>query len=477
MFTVQRRGAARLAAAVLASGLVAAGAIVGAGAAAADAATPSTGGATATLGGLRTAGEAVIHDAGGDRQVSAGLFEMTVDGGGSIQTYCIDIHNPTLPGAEYHEVSWGQSSLHKNKNAPKINWILQNSYPQVNDLAALARTAHIHGALTPQLAAAGTQVAIWRYSDNAKVDAVDKNAEKLADYLHGHAKNLSEPPASLSLDPPAVSGKAGDRIGPVTVHTDADSAEVGLAPSAPTGISVTDKDGRPVTAAKDGSQLYFNVPAGAADGSTSLTASATTRLPVGRAFTGVDTTSQVQILAGSSDSTVTATATGTWADKGAIPAVSAQVNCAKGGVDITAANAGDEDFTFRLAGEEHAVAPGTSQTIDVPVAEDQSYKITVSGPGGFERTFEGVLDCQTAGSGNSSPSSAPSPASAVGSSQGVTGSGASATSATGATGGNLADTGGSSATPVIAGIAIALVVVGAGAVFLLRKKKSTFTGE
>jgi TQXA domain-containing protein/LPXTG-motif cell wall-anchored protein len=474
MFTVRRRGAARLAAAVLASGLVAVGAIAGAGPVAADGAPPATGGATATLDGLRTASEAVIHDTAGSRQVSAGLFEMTVDGGGSIQTYCIDIHNPTQPSAKYREVSWGQSSLHQNRNAPKINWILQHSYPQVNDLAALAKSADVEGALTPELAAAGTQVAIWRYSDNAKVDAVNKDAEKLADYLYDNAKSLSEPAASLTLDPPAVSGKAGDRVGPVTVRTNAGPAEVTLAASAPAGIRVTDKDGNPVTTAKDGSQLYFDVPAGTEDGSTSLTASATTRLPVGRAFTGIDTTSQVQILAGSSDSTVSATATGTWAAKGAIPAVSAQVDCSNNSVDVTAANQGDEDFAFQLAGKKHAVAPGTSQTIPVPVGEDQSYKITLTGAGGFKKTFEGVLDCQTAGHGGSTPSSGSNAASAGGSGEGVTGSG---TSTAGATAGNLAETGASRATAVIAGIAVVLVVVGGGAVFLVRRKKSTSTEE
>lgn len=468
MFTVRRRGAARLAAAVLASGLVAAGAIAGAGSAAADDATPTAGGATATLGGLRTYSQAVIHGTGGDHRVSAGLFEMTVDGGGSIQTYCIDIHNPTQPSAKYKEVSWDQSSLHDNTNAPKINWILQNSYPQVNDLAALARTAGVSGALTPELAAAGTQVAIWRFSDNAKVDAVNEKAEQLAEYLEKNAKNLAEPAASLTLDPPAVSGKAGDKVGPITVHTNAGTTEVSLAPSTPSGIAITDKTGNPVTTAKNGSELYFNVPSGSADGSTSLTATATTKLPVGRAFTGTDTTSQVQILAGSSDSTVSAAATATWAKKGAIPAVSAEVNCAKGGVDVTATNEGDEAFTFQLAGKEHTVAPGKSETITVPVGEDKNYKISVTGPNGFEKTFEGVLDCQTAGDSGGTPSSSPSPASAGGSNTGTTGS---------STGGNLAETGSSSATPVIAGVAIALVVVGGGAVFLLRKKKSAPAGE
>jgi LPXTG-motif cell wall-anchored protein len=244
------------------------------------------------------------------------------------------------------------------------------------------------------------------------------------------------------------------------VHTNADTVSVGLTPSTPSGVKLVDKDGKEVTSAADGSELYFDVPAGT-EGTAALSVSATTTVPVGRAFTAVDSTSQTQILAGSSDSTVTAAATAAWAKKGAIPAVSAEVNCAKGGVDVTAANEGDEDFTFQLAGKEYTVAPGGSETITVPVAEDQAYSITITGPDDFTKTFEGVLDCETAATSSASPSSSPSAASAGGTSE-VT---------AGTTTGDLAETGASSATPVIAGVAIALLVIGGAAVFLLRKKK------
>ncbi len=69
----------------------------------------------------------------------AGLFEMSVEGGGMLQTYCVDLHNPTQRDAKYHETPWSGTSLGANKDAGRIRWILQNSYPQVNDLAALAR--------------------------------------------------------------------------------------------------------------------------------------------------------------------------------------------------------------------------------------------------------------------------------------------------------------------------------------------------
>ncbi|QIY96010.1 Cys-Gln thioester bond-forming surface protein [Streptomyces sp. S1D4-11] len=458
-WSARRRGAARLAAATLVSGLVAAGALATAGAAAADDAPQSQGGASATIGGLKTYGAAVVHDNGVDQQVSAGLFEMSVDGGGMLQTYCIDLHNPTQRDAQYQETSWSGTSLNGNKDAGKIRWILQHSYPQVNDLAALADMAGAHG-LTEQDAAAGTQVAIWRYSDGADVDALDPQAEKLADYLQKNARNVAEPKASLTLDPPAVSGHAGERLGPITVHTDADSVTVTPpADAAASGVKVVGKDGKAITSATDGSRLYFDVPKDATGGSAALTVQASTTVPVGRAFAS-GTRSQTQILAGSSESTVSATATANWAKEGAIPALSATTNCAKGGVDVTATVAGDAPFTFELVGAEHTVTAGKSLTVTVPLQEDQAYDFTLTGPNGFEKHFTGMLDCKTQGSASDITTQTvgePSPALASAASTGGT---------------NLAETGGSGATPIITGIAVALVVIGGAAVFLLRKKKA-----
>ncbi|MCX4667146.1 Cys-Gln thioester bond-forming surface protein [Streptomyces sp. NBC_01381] len=454
----RRRGTSRVAALTLATGLLAAGAIAGAGAAAADEVPQHQGGATATLGGLQTYDQAVIRDGGTSQQVPAGLFEMSVDGGGTLQSYCIDIHNPTQKDAKYQETPWSGTSLNGNKDAGRIRWILQNSYPQVNDLAALARKAGAR-ALTEQSAAAGTQVAIWRYSDGADVDALDPQAEKLADYLYKSARATAEPRASLTLDPPAVSGRAGERLGPVTVRTDADAVSVTPpADSAVSGVKIVGKNGKPVTSAANGSQLFFDVPKGTPDGSAALTVQATTTVPVGRAFAS-ETRSQTQILAGSSQSTVSATASASWAKKGAIPALSAEKNCAKSGVDITASNKGDQPFTFRLMGFKHTIEAGTSRTVTIPLQEDQPYDFTIKGPNGFEKRFKGVLDCRTEGStiGNKTqPLPDPSPASAGG----------------GTGGDDLAATGGSSATPMIAGIAVVMVVLGGAAMFLLRKKKA-----
>ncbi|MFF8543111.1 Cys-Gln thioester bond-forming surface protein [Streptomyces werraensis] len=454
------RGSARLTAGTLVTGIVATTVLAGAGTASADdpGTMPQHNGAAATIDGLKTYGVAVIHGAAGDTQVSAGLFEMSVEGGGMLQTYCVDIHTPTQQDAKYHETAWSGTSLGTNKDAGRILWILEHSYPQVNDLASLAKKAGVRGQLTEQDAAAGTQVAIWRYSDGVDVDALDPQAEQLADYLEKKAKKVAEPQASLTLDPPVVAGRPGERLGPVTVRTDARSVTVSPpADAATSGIRIVDAKGVPVTTAGNGGKLYVEVPEDAETGTAQLTVQAATSVPVGRAFVS-ESRSQTQILAGSSESTVSATASAGWTAEGAIPAVSARENCAAGAVDVTVANQGDAAFAFELAGAEYTVEAGSSHTVTVPLNEDQPYDFTVEGPGGFQQRFTGMLDCRTraaeAGATTQTLSGpTPAPVSAPD------------------TDTNLAETGASGATPWITGTAIALVVLGgAGLVFTRRRQ-------
>ncbi|MGW0579453.1 TQXA domain-containing protein [Streptomyces sp. NPDC002920] len=499
----RRRAAARLAAATLVSGLVAAGVIASAGTAVADSAADDTGvgdtaaggtgagdsaaggtgagdtgvgdtgvvagaarsegGATASMDGLKTYGAAVIHGDAGDTEVSAGLFEMSVEGGGTLQTYCVDLHNPTQRDAKYDETPWSGSSLGADGDAGRIRWILQNSYPQVNDLASLASKAGITGGLTEQDAAAGTQVAIWRYSDDTDVDAVDPQAEQLADYLHKAARDTAEPAASLALDTGAVSGRPGELLGPVTVHTDADAVTVTPpTDAAADGVRIVGEDGKAITSARNGSRLFFDIPEDADPGSAELTVQASTTIPVGRAFTA-ESRSQTQILAGSSESTVSATVTATWAKQGAVPALSAAKNCAGAGVDLSAANQGDAAFTFDLMGMTYTIPAAASRTVTIPLQEDQAYDFTITGPQGTESRFTGVLDCktQTAEISNLTTQtlSEPSPATVGGTASDTTDT-------------NLAETGGSSATPLIAGTAIGLVVIGGAALLLVARKEN-----
>ncbi|MFE3148513.1 MULTISPECIES: Cys-Gln thioester bond-forming surface protein [unclassified Streptomyces] len=471
MISIFRRRVARLAATTLASGLVVTGAIATAGSAAADE-NAGTGGATAKLGGMTDYGQVDIKEADGSRWSvgRAGLFEMRVQQGGTLATYCIDLRTGAKQGYNYKEVGWGESSLHNNADAGKILWILENSYPKVgvNDLAGKVGAK----GLDKSDAAAATQAAIWHFSDKVTATPADADAKLLTEYLLDKAEALKEPEASLSLSPSSVAGKSGDKLGPITVGTNSSAAALSLAPGAPAGSRIVDKDGKPVESAADGAQVFLDVPAGTADGTTDLIARATTEVPLGRAFVSTDGPSQTLILAGSDRSSVTTKATAAWAKKGAIPAVSVANDCVKGGVSVLATNEGDEDWTFDLKGTKYTVPAGGTKTVTVPVAEDAAYDFTVTGPNGFEKSFKGVLDCKTATPGTKptvAPSESPSP---IASESPATGASTGSTTGSSTGDGDLAETGSSSATPMIAGVAAALVVIGGGSVFFLRRKKA-----
>ncbi|WP_424213727.1 TQXA domain-containing protein [Streptomyces sp. BI20] len=271
-----------------------------------------TEGAAAVLDGLKTYGQAVLRDEAGDsRRIPAGLYEMRVEGGGTLQTYGVGLAGFAQPQERYVETPWSGSPLAKNAEAGRIRWVLEHSYPHLNDLAGLAKAAGA-GALTAESAAAGTQVAIWRLAEGANVEAADPGAEKLADYLQRSARRLPEPPASLDLEPDRVTGPAGTRLGPVVLRTGAHNVTVTPDAAAEAmGVRVVDGKGRPVTAGSDGTELWFEVPAGTPDGVASVQVQGSTEVPVGRVFTSGART-QAQIVAGSSESATAATATAQW---------------------------------------------------------------------------------------------------------------------------------------------------------------------
>ncbi|WP_308294659.1 thioester domain-containing protein [Streptomyces sp. JJ66] len=426
------------------------------------------GGASATLGKLKAHGRAVITDGSATTETAAGLFEMSVSGGGSLLTYGIDMYSSTAQGARYEEVPWADTSLHDNPEAGHIRWILRHSYPQVDDLAALADRAGA-SQLTPQTAAAGTQVAIWRYSDlgpdggRPDVTAVDPNAEKLADYLVKEAEARPEPGPSLALRSRAAAGRPGAALGPVTVQTGADHVSVAPGPEAVRhGVRIVDARGEEVTQARDGTELWFDVPEDAPDASASLTVQGTTQIPVGRtlADSGVHSAGQAQVVAGSSDATVTARATASWAAEGAAPAVSARPDCVAGALAVTVDNRGDAAFTFTLGEEEHAVPGGTAETVAVPVGEDQAYRITIAGAQADTWTFSGVLNCATL-------SAEPQEEGLSVHSEPVTVGGDSS----GQHGVNLAETGSDGQLPLLTAVGLGLLVLGGGALVTVGRNR------
>ena len=151
---------------------------------------------------------------------------MTVDGGGTLQTYCIDIHNPTqsrtqVPGDALERHVAGR----QQRDAGKIRWILQNSYPQVNDLAALAARPDAGRADREDRGGRHPGRDLALLGPGATSTPSTRRPRSSPTTWRRSAQNLAEPKASLTLDPPAVSGQSGERLGPVTVHTNADSVD------------------------------------------------------------------------------------------------------------------------------------------------------------------------------------------------------------------------------------------------------------
>jgi TQXA domain-containing protein len=324
------------------------------------------------------------------------------------------------------------------------------------------------GGLTKNDAAAATQVAIWHFSDpDVKVTQrpQDLKAKKLADYLVTEAEkngDATEPKPTLSLTPASVSGKSGSLLGPITVTSGGGADAIGLTldkVGAGAGLSLVNKAGAAVKTAHSGDQIYAKVPAGAAAGSAAIEADAEATTSIGRAFVGDDNGehSQSLILAGGGKVKVNAIASLTWAPKGPIAAATAKVDCTHNGVQVTVTNTGDQDTTVTVTpGKATTVAAGKTVTVLVPVAEDAAYDIKVTGPG-LSQEFKGVLNCKTDSTTGSTgtPSGSPTPT--------PTGSGST-------TGGGLAFTGGGGETPIIAGLAGALLLAGGGAVFALRRR-------
>ncbi|MEU9132566.1 Cys-Gln thioester bond-forming surface protein [Kitasatospora sp. NPDC048540] len=456
---------------MLASSLAVAGSAFAAGAApVADGESGS--GITATIQPTMLSGPVQVD---ANHKIDGGLFTLLTADGKKIQTYCIDVdHGVDIKGnIKYQESDWSSSSLGapgKAEAAGKIRWILEHSYPKL-DIDAIKKAAGITGDLEKEDAAAGTQAAIWRFSDNkTSATPLDPEAKQLTEYLAGSANTgMPEPKPSLDLDPASVNGKSGTKLGPFTLNSSAESVKLSLSDDASGGkVKLLDKDGKAVTTlngpiAKD-TQLFLDVPAGTAAGSAKVNATATTVVQTGRVFLSVGYTpekhSQSMILAGSEEVTVAKSAQATWTQaKGPQLSASAKIDCAKNGVQVTVTNGGDESADVTVApGKTVKVEAGKTETVLVPVAEDASYSIKVTGPN-FTKEFTGVLDCKVSsttggGTGGQTPSASPS------------------TPAGNATTGgpNLASTGGGSGTGILAGVAGALVVAGAGAVFALRRR-------
>ena len=306
--TVGRAGLAASAAAFLAFGLAAP--------AAADPAETYEGSARGQYVGNAENGTSV--EVGG-KNTRTSLFNLELEDGTVLTTYCIDFRTSIVSDAWYREDKWENYPGKGDFAEPgKVHWILQNSYPALS-AEELGAAAGVEG-LGAKDALGGTQAAIWHFSNDMALDG-DNNAAVTGvyEYLVENAEDLpqtSEPDAALSITPGTASGSAGGTVGEFTVETNA--AEIPVVLDAPEGVTLVDiETGEAAETVESGDTVGFSVPAGTAAGEASFSLETTATVATGRLFKGEsDKPTQTLITAQGGETTVSASASATWEEGG-----------------------------------------------------------------------------------------------------------------------------------------------------------------
>lgn len=267
--------------------------------------------------------------------LSTALIGLTLDDGTKLGVYCVQIDAGIDRDHPLVEKDWDafpEASSQFNENQDKINFILHNGFPAKNT-AQLSKeltddgTILNDGALSVQEAIAGTQAAVWHFSDGVDLDRNDPvpgDARGSADVLAlfdeltgpGNVGLGDEPNASLKIDPESKQGVAGERIGPFTVSTSGDIVK--LATSLPYGVKVTDVDGRELKAnqIKNATEVFFDVPEDSADGAATFSLTASANIDTGRLFVGQNYSEQQKtqtlIVASGQRTQIVAKATAEW---------------------------------------------------------------------------------------------------------------------------------------------------------------------
>ena len=345
-----------------------------------------------------TEGKVQLKKGSQNDEARTSLLQLKTGGSGEVLlTYCIDI-NTSVKRVGYTERGWGETSL--DDNAKYVNWILHHSYPFLT-LAELKDGAGLPSEPSTPDAVAGTQAAIWHYSDGIDLRMGENNAtvEAIYTYLTGE-KNTgldNEPAPALSLSPDNVSGEPGSLLGPIDVATSAKQVDVSLA-DAPEGAKLLGPDKKTeVTTAKNGDKLWISIPKGAANGSAKVTADVSSKVSPGRVFKA-DVKAQVLILADSEavkahdESVVTWTHTPT-----AAPGSTSEEVCKpEAGVKVTLTNSGDAPAEFTVTygdtTEKETVNGGESKWKVLPIKEDAAYDVKVTS-GDYSKEYKGVLNC------------------------------------------------------------------------------------
>ncbi|MGV2385662.1 MAG UNVERIFIED_CONTAM: thioester domain-containing protein [Thermobifida fusca] len=211
-----------------------------------------------------------VHFTNGESATTT-LFELRVDDDTTVAAYCVDVSRNVDYTAAYTMAEWPQ--LPGAAHAGKIVWIVRNSYP-VLPLEEVAEHSGIDG-LSAEQAIAGTQAAIWHFSNGIQLrppgfgDSGAAHVHALYRYLLDHATPVAEPDAPLGLVPTEVVGETSSSLGPLTVHTTGD-APVRLTVNGIGEAALVDTDGSPVFEARDGDEILLALPADVEEGTATV---------------------------------------------------------------------------------------------------------------------------------------------------------------------------------------------------------------
>jgi TQXA domain-containing protein/LPXTG-motif cell wall-anchored protein len=274
--------------------------------------------------------------------IPTSLLGFTLSDGTQLGMYCVEIHTDIDEEHDMVERPWDAYPSEDspfNDNRAEINWVLHHGYPAKSLEALTAQFPDAHDGIDALEAIAATQAAVWHYSDGTDLNRDDPlsgdgsdeedaaDALALYDYLTGDENTGigEQPTPTLSVSPAELSGAAGERIGPFTVTTSGTIEE--LTANLPDGVRITDADGTELTAATitNGTELYLDVPEGAADGDGSFELKVSAAVDTGRLFVGEnydENPTQSLIVAKSEKTTLTAGASVDWATAPTTPPTS-----------------------------------------------------------------------------------------------------------------------------------------------------------
>lgn len=275
------------------------------------------------------------------------LIGLKLADGGVLGTYCVEISTEIDEEQELVERPWEEYPADGSpftENQDKLNWVLHNGFPvrapeELTDVLTEAG-AELSDGIDEREAVTATQAAVWHFSDDTDLDREDPlpgdesddaaAADVLAlyDFLTGEANvgMPEQPTAALAIEPDSLIGSAGERIGPFTVSTTAEVAE--LTAELPEGVRLTDADGEDldVSQVRDGTEVFVAVPADAGPGEAVFEVTATAVVGTGRLFVGAnydEDPTQSLIVAQALETQVSASADASW-DAGAEAAPVAQ---------------------------------------------------------------------------------------------------------------------------------------------------------